>query len=107
MTLTDITNRRSKRWRQQRLHELNIDKKRYENIDPSGDPMPERINGDGIIRYGYQNIRGSEMNRGLQLATEVDMMADLGVNVQGLSEANKPWTEENKSHYDHMMGTLF
>ena len=47
------------------------------------------------------------MNHGLEVATELDMMFDLNVNVQGLLECNRAQTEEIKSHYAHMMRTFF
>ena len=99
---------RTRRWCQQRLHEVapaNVPK--FENIDPSGDLMQERTQGDGVIRYGYQNIRGSDLEHGLETATEVDMMLELGIDVQGLSECNRPWTKKNKAQYDHMMEAVF
>ena len=69
--------------------------------------MKEQTEDDGIIRYGYRNIRGSYLEHSLETATEINMMLELGTNVQGLSEINGPWTKENKSHYDHMMSSLF
>lgn len=44
--------------------------------------MNERWQGDGMIRFGYQNIRGLDMERGLETTTEIDMMMDMGIDVQ-------------------------
>ena len=69
--------------------------------------MRERWHGDGILRFGYQNARGVGVHRGLDAATEINMMQEMGVNAQGLGECNKPWTDGNKSLYDHIMGIIF
>lgn len=79
----------------------------HKNINPTGDPLVERIDGDGITRFGFQNIRGSDLNSGLEVATEIDMMLELEVDVQGLAECNRPWTSSNKATYNHMMASIF
>ena len=47
------------------------------------------------------------MERGLKTTTEIDMMMDLGIDIQGLSECNSPWTRGNKAKYNHIVQTLF
>ena len=79
----------------------------HANIAPAGDPLVPRHHNDGITRSGYQNIRGSDIDSGLEIATEVDTMHDIGSDVQGLSETNKPWTPGNKYKFDFMMQTMF
>lgn len=100
---------RSRFWRQTRLyeHETITTSCIHENIAPAGETLSERTYGDGIIRLGFQNIRGSDLNSGLEVATEVDMMLELEVDVQGLAECNRPWTASNKATYDHMMQSIF
>ena len=80
---------------------------RYENIEPSGDHLVDRTEGDGILRVGSQNCRGTDVDKGMEVATEVDTMFELGSDVQGLSETNKPWTSGNKYKYDFMMQAMF
>ena len=56
---------------------------------PTGDPMVARREGDGIVRIGNHNIFGSSLGRGEQLE-EIEAIAELGFNVMGMSEINKP-----------------
>jgi hypothetical protein len=90
------------RWHQTRLH-------RYDrtNIPPAGDQLRERHHNDGYTRFGFQNIRGSSIDSGLEIATEIDNMINLGTNIQGLSETNRPWTHTNKWKYNFMMESVF
>jgi hypothetical protein len=62
--------------------------------------MPPRYEGDNLTRFGFQNVRGTDMNRGFQVPTEIDSFTDYGVDIQGSAEPNKPWTLQNKSEYD-------
>ena len=64
----------------------------FPNIEPMGDPLMKRTEKDGIHRMGYHNIHGSMMNRGLEVADELDIMQELGFDTQGMSEINKPWS---------------
>ena len=67
------------------------------NIEAAGDPLIPRADGDGTLRVGFQNIRGADTNKGLDVATELDAMNELQVNIQGIAEANKPWNSQNKA----------
>jgi len=58
----------------------------YTNIEPQGDTMMDSRNNEGIIRTGYQNVRSVVLGLGLEVATEIDVIATLGANVQGISE---------------------
>ena len=80
---------------------------KYTNIDPVGDPMVPRREKDGIHRMGYQNIRGTTLNSGLEIPAEVDVMKELGIDTQGMSEINKPWNAGNKWRYEMMMDIMF
>ena len=43
------------------------------------------------------------MGQGLEIASEIDAIADLGLDIAGMSEAKKPWNAKNKWEYDMMM----
>jgi hypothetical protein len=43
----------------------------------------------------------------LEIATEIENMINIGTDIQGLSETNRPWTHTNKSKYDFMMESVF
>ena len=77
------------------------------NIEPSGDPLQPRAEDDGIFRLGYQNIHGTTLGQGLEIAEEIDVMRELGVDVQGMSKINKPWSPNNKWQYNMMMDMVF
>ena len=79
----------------------------YNNIDPVGDPMLRREEDDGITRLGYQNAHTTTMGQGLDVAHEIEVTAELGVDVQGFSEINKPWTASNKWQYNYEMNLMF
>ena len=107
MTATSIPIKR--RFRQTRLREYSSEANVciHTNIEPAGDPLVPRVHNDGLTRSGYQNIRGSDLDSGLEVATEVDTMYEIGSDIQGLSETNKPWTTGNKYKYDFMMQMMF
>jgi hypothetical protein len=92
----------TRRFHQSYLREGGIETgiNRYENIKPSGDPMPSRFEGDNLSRFGFQNVRGTDMNRGFQVPTEIDSFIKHGADVQGSAKTNKPWTLKNESEYD-------
>ena len=80
---------------------------KFKNIEPVGDPMVARQENDGIHRMGYQNIRGTTLNSGLEIPAELDVMKELGIDTQGMSEINKPWSAGNRWKYQMMMDTKF
>ena len=53
-------------------------------------PRPDGADTDGILRIIFQNIRGADSNKGLGLAPELDAMNEIGADIQGMAEANKP-----------------
>jgi hypothetical protein len=69
--------------------------------------MVARREKDGIHRMGYQNIRGTTLNGGLEIPAELDVMKELGIDTQGMSEINKPWSVGNKWRYEMMMDIMF
>ena len=68
----------------------------FTNIESAGDPMVTRRENDGIHRMGYQNIRGTTLNSGLEILEELDGMRELGIDTQGMSKINKPWSAGNR-----------
>jgi hypothetical protein len=97
-----------RRWHQTRLTTYSQeDHPGRTNIPATGDPLTERQHGDGFTRFGFQNIRGTSIDSGFEIATEIDTMLTLGTDIQGLSETNKPWTPTNRWKYDLMMDAVF
>ena len=47
------------------------------------------------------------MGQGFEVANEIDVINELGVNIQGFSEINKPWSSQNKWEYDFQMDLVF
>jgi len=80
---------------------------KYKNIEPHGDPFVWRKDNDGITRFGYRNIGGTTLGQGFEVVDELEAIAELGIDVQGYSEINKPWSSSNKWQYDAMMDILF
>ena len=80
---------------------------KFENIEPVGDSMVARRENDGIHRIGYQNTRGTTLNSGLEVAEKLDVMKELGIDTQGMSETNKPWSTGNTLKYQIMMDIKF
>jgi len=79
----------------------------FTNIGPAGDPMVIWRENDGIHRMGYQNIRGITLNSGLEIPEELDVMRELGIDTQGMSEINKPWSAGNRWQYEMMIDIMF
>ena len=59
------------------------------NIEAVGDPLRKRADGDVILRVGFQNIRGTDMNNGYIVAPQLDAMDYIGTDTQGMTESNK------------------
>lgn len=85
----------------------NSSEPRHSNIPPAGDTLKTRIEDDGIFRIGYHNIHTTTMGEGFEVAHEIDTIDELGVDMQGMSEINRPWTPGNKSQYEMMMEMMF
>ena len=80
------------------------------NIEAVRDPLWPRPDGeatDGILRVGFQNIRGVDFNRGLGLAPELDAMNEIEADIQGMAEANKPWNSRNKAKYQIKLDLMY
>ena len=73
-----------------------------ENIDPSGDPITDRTESDGLIRIAYQNVHGIRMTNCI-IPTELETLEAHGINIMGMSETNCPWTPEAQSEFNFMM----
>ena len=80
---------------------------KHRNIDPIGDPMVKRREKDGIHQMGHQNIQGTTLNSGLEIADELDLMKEFGTDTQGMPEINKPWNMGNQWKYQMMMDFMF
>src|SRR5210317_581564 len=80
---------------------------KFQNIGPAGDPMEERYEGDNIWRLAYHNIKGSTFGIGFDIPYEMDLVRELGIDCQGFSEINRPWTPNNKWKYEMMMRNVF
>ena len=72
-----------------------------------GDPIVARRENDRVHRMGYQNIRGTTLNSGLDIPEELGVMKELGIDTQGMSEINKPWSAGNRWKYQMMMDIMF
>ena len=77
------------------------------HIEPADDPMVTRRENNGIHRMGYQNTRGTTLNSGLEIPEELDVMRELGIDTQGMSEINKPWSAGNRWQYEMMTDIMF
>jgi hypothetical protein len=80
---------------------------KVKNIDPAGDPLVDRKDDDGLTRFAYHNVHTSTLGEGFEVAEEIDVIRDLGIDVQGFSEINKPWNAQNKAEYDLQMDIVF
>ena len=78
-----------------------------DNIEATGDPLREPSKQDDIIRIGYHNIHGSGIDAGLEIAEELKAIADIGTDIHGMSEMNKPWTESTQTKYQLQLDSLF
>ena len=96
------------RWHQTRLHHNDQPTQSLKtNIPPTRDQLREWQDNNGYTRFGFQNIRGSSIDCGLEIATELDSMINMGTDIQGLSETNRLWNHTNKWTYDFMMESVF
>ena len=77
------------------------------NIGVAGDLLQERSEQDGIMRIGYHNIHGSEIDSGLEIAEELEAIVEIGADIQGMSEMNKPWTKSTQIRYQLQLDSLF
>ncbi|KAL3777849.1 hypothetical protein ACHAWO_012168 [Cyclotella atomus] len=72
-----------------------------QDIFASGDPMTDRNPEDGLLRLASHNINGSQMgHRGFEVAPDIDVTDELGIDISGLQETKKPWTAANRRLYN-------
>ena len=90
-----------------RHHQPRIDRNlhTYDNITPSGDHLIPRTDTDTYIRIGYQNIHGT--SRETHIPSEITAMQELGLDLMGMSETNRPWNAKNKTEYNLVMKEMF
>ena len=97
-----------RKWQQTKLNQYDPPPQNHKtNISPAGDPLQEQQDNNGYTRFGFQNIKGSSINSGLEISTDIDYMINIGTDIQGLSETNRPWTHTNKWKYNFMMEAVF
>ena len=81
------------------------------NIEPAGDPLQPRNDSDekeaGIFRAAFQNINGTTMGQGFEIAYEIDIIERLGIDAMGMAETNVPWNAENRDKYRTMLDIEF
>ena len=56
-----------------------------DNIKVAGDPLMKRLEGCGILRVGFQNIRGTDLNKGFAITPEFEAMYEVGTDIQGMA----------------------
>ncbi|KAL7525484.1 hypothetical protein ACHAXR_001028, partial [Thalassiosira sp. AJA248-18] len=69
--------------------------------------MVDRREGDNTFRMGYHNINGTTLGQGFEVAEEIETIDQLGINLQGMLEINKPWDANNKWQYNMQMDLVF
>ena len=77
------------------------------NLNSSGDEHQPRSEGDGTIRLGFQNVNTIKKPRAQHLPEELEVVKNLGIDICGFVETNRPWTTSNKEIYDLNMNALF
>lgn len=75
------------------------------NIPPCGDVFVRRSEGDGIFRVGGHNIHGTSLGK-QSVIEEIEQIHELGFNVMGLCEINKPWNSGNKWKFEQEMNRV-
>ena len=54
----------------------------HENIPPLGDQLIYRGEGNVITRYGFQNIRGTNIDQCFEISAETCVISEMGANSQ-------------------------
>ena len=84
---------------QPKITSTNIKRKNtIKNIEASGDTLEAKQN--GVIRIAFQNIHGTSDLRGLAVPAEIEAIEELEIDIMGMAETNKPWTNQDKSLHD-------
>ena len=105
----------TKRVHQRKVNVCNKSKTRKEqdiigsvsNLESKGDKMQLRQNEDGVVRFGFQNINSIKVLRTNTLPNEIEVVHDLGIDICGYVETNRPWTSNNKGIFDMNMRRMF
>ena len=66
----------------------NNQRSKIPNLPRYGDDMPARFEGDGVLRLCNLNKRGIDTGKGLDVSPDVEIIKELGINVQGNCEVN-------------------
>ena len=79
-------------------HPIN-QQKTVANLPNYGDAMTDRFQGDEILRIALHNKRAN-LGDGKEVTEDVVMIKQLGIDIQGYCECNKPWTTGNKAKFE-------
>ena len=77
------------------------------NLLSCGDIQPFRRTNDGIIRLGFQNTNSLQKPITNKIPEEIEVVQNLGIDICGYAETNRPWTLQNKANFDTNMRRLF
>ena len=86
-------------------YDANCDECNYPNIEPQGDTIAPREDGDNKYRQVWHNVYGSR-HTGVMSSGELEAIHDIGANIAGYTETNKPWTLGSKNEYDLSMRNM-
>ena len=75
------------------------------NIEAVGDPLTTKD--DTTLRIAFQNIHGATDLRGQAVPSEIEAMQELNIDIMGMAETNRPWTNEQMALHDAYMNKLF
>jgi hypothetical protein len=83
----------------------NSDTPVFSNIEAAGDKLTDKDR--HTIRLAFQNIHGATNLRGGGIASEIDAMEELKIDIMGMAETNRPWTPEQRALHDAYMNRRF
>ena len=86
-------------------YDANCDECNYPNIEPQGDTIVPREDGDNKYRQVWHNVHGSR-HTGVMSSGEVEAIHNIGANIAGYTETNKPWSLGSKNEYDMSMRNM-
>lgn len=98
-----MTNTNARRF-QQRITTA-LESTQHDNIPPSGDTIVQRMETDTYLRFAFQNINGISSHE--HTSSEIEAMQQIGIDIMGMSETNRPWTVKTKAEYDLTMSSVF
>jgi hypothetical protein len=76
------------------------------NIDAAGDRLPNKKE-EHTLRIAFQNIHGATDLQRQAIATEIEAMEELNIDIMGMAEMNKPWTPHQKALHEAYMNKRF